>query len=458
MRFVLTHYRLLCALWNPVFIGWRERFNKSHQYKNCCIKSFLVVKKNETMVTLLALLLNIWLSMTQTVSAANENSRHNQYLRVFALGFSAFIFNTTEFVPVGLLTDIARDLDVPVSSAGWMLTIYAWIVASMSLPMMMLTSRIERKKLLLGVFILFIVSHGFSVVAWNFETLIASRIGIAFAHAVFWSITASIAIRVAPAGKKTLALSVLATGTSLAMVLGVPLGRIIGQWFGWRVTFAAIGIVALLIMLALARLLPAMPSLFSGSMKKLPELLRNPKLMGLYLFIFLLFTAHYSAYSYIEPFVKQIGQVSENFTTVLLLVFGGAGILGSVIFGYWGERANTKLLMANTLLLMLCLIGLIGSVGNLWGISVLLVVWGTALMVACLAMQVKVLNIDTQASDMIMSMFSGIINLGIGAGALIGAKVIHFSSLNMIGYVGAIFALLALLLMTVLLKKFPVLR
>ncbi|EME3970890.1 sugar transporter [Vibrio fluvialis] len=396
--------------------------------------------------------------MTQTVSAANDNSRHNQYLRVFALGFSAFIFNTTEFVPVGLLTDIAKDFDVPLASAGWMLTIYAWIVASMSLPMMMLTSKMERKTLLLSVFTLFIVSHGFSVIAWNFEMLVASRIGIAFAHAVFWSITASIAIRVAPPGKKTLALSVLATGTSLAMVLGVPLGRIIGQWLGWRVTFGVIGVTALLIMFALFRLLPTLPSLFSGSMKKLPELLRKPTLLGLYLFIFLLFTAHYTAYSYIEPFVKVVGQVSENFTTFLLLLFGGAGILGSVIFGYWGERANTKLLVSNTAVVMLCMVLLLLSANSPWGVSTLLLLWGTALMIVCLAMQVKVLNIDTNASDMIMSMFSGIINLGIGAGALIGAKVIHFSSLEAIGYVGSGFALLALLLIVTLLKKFPSIR
>ncbi|QTG89933.1 sugar transporter [Vibrio furnissii] len=396
--------------------------------------------------------------MTQTVSAPNDNSRHNQYLRVFALGFSAFIFNTTEFVPVGLLTDIAQDFDVPLASAGWMLTIYAWIVASMSLPMMMLTSKMERKTLLLSVFTLFIISHGFSVIAWNFEMLVASRIGIAFAHAVFWSITASIAIRVAPPGKKTLALSVLATGTSLAMVLGVPLGRIIGQWLGWRVTFGVIGVTALLIMFALFRLLPTLPSLFSGSMKKLPELLRKPTLLGLYLFIFLLFTAHYTAYSYIEPFVKVVGQVSENFTTFLLLLFGGAGILGSVIFGYWGERANSKLLVCNTAVVMLCMVALLFSATNPWGISTLLLLWGTALMIVSLAMQVKVLNIDANAADMIMSMFSGIINLGIGAGALIGAKVIHFSSLDAIGYVGSGFALVALVLMLVLLKKFPSIR
>lgn len=396
--------------------------------------------------------------MTQTMSATNDNSRRSQYLRVFALGFSGFIFNTTEFVPVGLLSDIANDFSISTASVGWMLTIYAWIVALMSLPMMMLTSRIERKKLLLALFALFIVSHGLSVFAWNFEVLIASRIGIAFAHAVFWSITASIAIRVAPPGKKTFALSILATGTSLAMVLGVPLGRIIGQWLGWRVTFGVIGITALVIMFSLYRLLPVMPSLFTGSMKKLPELLKNPALMGLYLFIFMIFTAHYSAYSYIEPFLKTIGLLSENFTTFLLLLFGSAGIIGSVIFGNLGERPNTPILVGCTATVMVCTAMLYFAVPHLWSISILLVVWSAALMIVCLVMQVKVLNIDANASDMIMSMFSGIINLGIGAGALIGGKVILYLSLEDIGYVSAIFALLSLLWILFLMKRYTAIR
>ena len=396
--------------------------------------------------------------MTQTMSATNDNSRRSQYLRVFALGFSGFIFNTTEFVPVGLLSDIANDFSISTASVGWMLTIYAWIVASMSLPMMMITSRIERKKLLLGLFALFIVSHCFSVFAWSFEVLVASRIGIAFAHAVFWSITASIAIRVAPPGKKTFALSILATGTSLAMVLGVPLGRIIGQWLGWRVTFGVIGITALMIMFSLYRLLPVMPSLFTGSMKKLPELLKNPALMGLYLFIFMIFTAHYTAYSYIEPFLKVIGSLSENFTTFLLLLFGAAGILGSVIFGNLGDRPNTPILVGCTATVMVCTALIYFAVPHLWSISILLVVWSAALMIVSLVMQVKVLNIDSNASDMIMSMFSGIINLGIGAGALIGGKVILFMSLEGIGYVSALFALLSLLWIMFMMKRYSAIR
>ncbi|MBU2022143.1 MAG: MFS transporter, partial [Gammaproteobacteria bacterium] len=220
--------------------------------------------------------------MISTPSTEDTASRRVQYLRVFVLGFSAFIFNTTEFVPVGLLSDIAQSFSIPPAQVGWMLTVYAWIVALMSLPMMLLTRKLERKTLLLGLFALFIASHILTVVAWNFTTLLVSRIGIAFAHAVFWSITASIAIRVAPQGKHTFALSVLATGTGLAMVLGVPAGRIIGQLLGWRTTFAVIAIIALIIMLAMYRLLPNLPSLFSGSLSKVPEVLRNKVLLGMY--------------------------------------------------------------------------------------------------------------------------------------------------------------------------------
>ena len=383
----------------------------------------------------------------------DNTSKKTQYLRVILMGVAAFIVNTTEFVPVGLLSSIAQDFSITPAHAGWMLTVYAWIVALMSLPLMLLTGKMDRKTLLIASFVLFFISHILSVFAWCFEVLLISRIGIAFAHAVFWSITASIAIRVAPWGKKNFALSVLATGTGLAMVLGVPLGRLIGESLGWRMTFATIAVASFVMIIALFRLLPSLPSLFSGSLSKVSELMKKPILLSMYFFIFLMFTAHYTAYSYIEPFLKVVGHNSAGFTTLILLLFGGAGIIGSVVFGYLGERANKQLLIGSTVIVTCSTALLYFAAQHSSYMIALIILWGAAMMTIGLAMQVRVFNVDANASDIIMSLFSGIINLGIGAGALFGNQVIQRINLQSVGAAGAGFGVIGLVVLFFLLRR-----
>ena len=131
----------------------------------------------------------------------------------------------TESAPIWfLISAIAADFSINEANAGLLITVYAWVVALMSLPLMLLTAKVERRKLLIILFALFIISHLLSGIAWNFTVLVISRTGIACAHAVFWSITAPLAVRLAPGGKKSRALSLLMTGSALATVLGLPAG------------------------------------------------------------------------------------------------------------------------------------------------------------------------------------------------------------------------------------------
>lgn len=383
-------------------------------------------------------------------------SRRVAWLRVVTLAIAAFIFNTTEFVPVGLLFDIAASFHMETAQVGIMLTIYAWVVALMSLPFMLLTSQMERRKLLIGLFVVFIASHVLSFMAWNFTVLVISRVGIAFAHAVFWSITASLAIRLAPAGKRAQALSLIATGTALAMVLGLPIGRIVGQYFGWRTTFFAIGMGALITLVCLIKLLPKLPSEHSGSLKSLPLLMRRPALMSIYLLTVIVVTAHYTAYSYIEPFVQVVAGFSANFATVLLLILGGAGIIGSILFGKLGNKHASALVSSAIGLLLACLLLLMPAAGSESHLAILSLFWGVAIMIIGLGMQVKVLALAPDATDVAMSLFSGIFNLGIGAGALVGNQISLHVSMSAIGYLGAIPALIALIWSVLIFRKWPV--
>ena len=383
-------------------------------------------------------------------------SRRVAWLRVVTLAIAAFIFNTTEFVPVGLLSDIAASFHMETAQVGIMLTIYAWVVALMSLPFMLLTSQMERRKLLIGLFVVFIASHVLSFMAWNFTVLVISRVGIAFAHAVFWSITASLAIRLAPAGKRAQALSLIATGTALAMVLGLPIGRIVGHYFGWRTTFFAIGMGALITLVCLIKLLPKLPSEHSGSLKSLPLLMRRPALMSIYLLTVIVVTAHYTAYSYIEPFVQVVAGFSANFATVLLLILGGAGIIGSILFGKLGNKHASALVSSAIGLLLACLLLLMPAAGSESHLAILSLFWGVAIMIIGLGMQVKVLALAPDATDVAMSLFSGIFNLGIGAGALVGNQISLHVSMSAIGYLGAIPALIALIWSVLIFRKWPV--
>lgn len=386
----------------------------------------------------------------------NPVSRKVAWLRVVTLAIAAFIFNTTEFVPVGLLSDIAESFHMQTAQVGIMLTIYAWVVAVMSLPFMLLTSQMERRKLLICLFVLFIASHVLSFLAWNFTVLVISRIGIAFAHAIFWSITASLAIRLAPAGKRAQALSLLATGTALAMVLGLPIGRVVGQYFGWRTTFFAIGMGALITLLCLIKLLPKLPSEHSGSLKSLPLLFRRPALMSLYVLTVVVVTAHYTAYSYIEPFVQNVAGLSANFATVLLLILGGAGIIGSLVFGKLGNYHASSLVSIAIALLVVCLLLLLPAADSEAHLAILSIFWGIAIMVIGLGMQVKVLALAPDATDVAMALFSGIFNIGIGAGALVGNQVSLHWSMSAIGYIGAIPACAALVWAVLIFRKWPV--
>lgn len=367
-------------------------------------------------------------------------STFKQWVSVCALAVGAFIFNTTEYIPIALLSDIGQSFGKPATEVGMMITVYAWIVALLSLPLMLMTKNIERRKLLLMLFALFALFHALSFFSWNFNILLASRIGIALTHAVFWSITASLAVRLAPTGKTNQALGLLSTGTVLAMVLGIPLGRVVGQYFSWQLSFLLIGVCAAGVMLVLAKNLPALPSQNTGSLSSLPSLFKRRNLMLLYAMTVLIITAHFTAYSYIEPFVLQVGGFKAEQVTIVLSLYGLAGFAASYLFGKWFAKSQRLFMLGAVAVILLSTLLLLPFASFPYAVYALVFIWGVAIVIVSLGMVSKVLAFASDATDVANSIYSGLYNVGIGGGALLGHYVTVWFGLSNIGIAGALLA------------------
>lgn len=365
-------------------------------------------------------------------------------LPLLGLTFCTFVFNTSEFMPIGLLSDIANDLNISDARAGMLISVYAWVVALMSLPLMIIVSKMELKRLLLTIIAVFVLSHVASALAEGYYTLMLSRIGVACSHAIFWSIVSPLAVRIVPDDKRAFALSMVATGSSIAMVVGLPLGRVVGLYLGWRMTFLSIGVISALIFIYIAAMLPKVPSRGKFSVRRLPALLHNRVLLGVFVMSVLFATAHYTGYSYIEPFLGRVAGFTPDIVTLVLIVFGGSGMIGSIAFSKYYMSNPRRFVAVATVAPALCLLLMQVSAVSLASVLAVCVVWGAMATAFNIAFQDNVMRFaPEEATSVAMSIFSGIFNLGIGSGAYIGGVVVTHLSLGSIGYAGGVIGLLA---------------
>lgn len=364
-------------------------------------------------------------------------------MSLIGLTCSAFIFNTSEFIPIGLLTDIARDFAVTDTKAGMLISVYAFAVMILSLPLMILVSRFELKKLISFVILVFAVFQISSAMSTSYIMLMISRIGVACSHAIFWSIVSPLAVRTVPNQFKNVALSMIATGTSIAMIFGLPIGRIIGLQIGWRMTFLYIGIFAFALIVYLLAVLPIVPSRGNFSLHKLPMLVKRPALSHLFVLSFAFATSYYTGYSYIEPFLKQIASMPNSWITVTLMIFGGMGILGSLCFSKFYSSNPFRFMSIALLSLCGCLTLLHVSSFHSVTIILLCALWGMTFTASNITLQADTINYSPlDATAVSTSIFSGLTNLGIACGTYIGGAVYTHLSLSVIGYAGGILALL----------------
>ena len=382
-------------------------------------------------------------SMDTHISEKNVKKGLAEWMPVISLTFAAFVFNTSEFVPIGLLSDIAKDFAISESNAGLLITIYAWVVAIASLPLMLVFAKTENRKLMLSITALFVASHILSGFSRDFYMLMISRIGVACAHAIFWSMVTPFAVRLAPEGKGAAALSLVVCGSSVAMIVGLPLGRTIGLFLGWRATFLIIGAAAAVILCIMGILLPRTPSDNSISLRKLPALIKSPALLNIYLVTVIAITGHFTSYSYIEPFLSKVAGFGENLVTLVLTLFGIVGLICSFIFSKDYQKHPDMYIRFAVAGICVFMLLLHAASNNPVTMILLCVLWGFAINFYNLSFQSEIIRNAPKGTAVAMSIYSGIYNVGIGAGALIGGYVCSGISISGVGYIGGAIAMIA---------------
>lgn len=380
-------------------------------------------------------------------------NKNNNWLPIIILTFATFIFNTTEYLPIALLSDIANDFNVKESYIGSIITIYAWVVAFIALPLMIFTEKIERKKLYIIIFTLFVLSHILSFYSWNYISLLISRLGIACCHAIYWSITAPIAVRLAPLGCKAKALGLISAGTSVAMIVGLPIGKLISFYLNWRIAFLLIAIISILIIIVLIMVLPKLPSVNDNTIKNLPTIFKNRTLQIIFIIIALYVTADNTLYSYIEPFINQLSNLGSNFIILILSVLGFSAILGAYLFSRYNYKFPFTLLIVSLIFCCLLFILYYPLCKNFIAMVIINLIWGVVATIISMQLLSKTIIESKELSDAGTALYSSLFNVGIGAGSLIGGLIIDNLGIKYIGYISAILLFLSILI-TLIFKKY----
>lgn len=209
--------------------------------------------------------------------------------------------------------------------------------------------------------------------------------------------------------------------------------------------FSLIALVAFVIYVILYRMLPSLPSQSITTFKNVPSLFKRKSLVLVYLMTALTVTGHFTAFTYIKPFLLAVGGISTDFVVVLLLVFGASGVFGSILGSKIIYKHPKNALWISLGIVFSSLLLMTLAVHSQIWLMALAFVWGTALTLLCLIFQSAVLKEAPDVQDVAMSLYSGIFNIGIGGGALLGS-ISSTNHIGSVGYVGAIFVLASLML------------
>ncbi|MFB6891940.1 MFS transporter [Kitasatospora sp. NPDC056327] len=358
-------------------------------------------------------------------------------LALFALAIGAFGIGTTEFVIMGLLPDVADQFGVSIPTAGYLVSGYA-VGVFLGAPLMtILGTRVPRKRMLMLLMGLFIVGNALSAAAPVFGVMLAGRVVASLAHGAFFGIGAVVASSLVAPEKQARALATMFTGLTVANVLGVPLGTLVGQHLGWRVTFfvvAGLGVVGLL---GVARLVPELERPEGVRVRHELAAFGNVQVLLAMGMTVLGFGGVFAAVTYITPMMTEVTGYSDSALTWLLVLFGLGMVGGNLVGGRFADKSLMRMLYASLGSLALVLAVFTATAHNKIAAAVTLALIGALGFATVPPLQKRVLDQASGAPTLASAVNIGAFNLGNALAAWLGGLVIDaghsYTSANWVG-------------------------
>lgn len=349
-------------------------------------------------------------------------------LFIFIMG--TFIVGTAELIITGLLELIADDLHTKKSLVGQLITIYAISFAIGAPVLARMTSRFERKKVLLVSLLIFIIGNLLSALSGSFLMLAIVRPLTALSAAAFIVITISTAARMAAPGSQGKILGLVYMGFSAANVFGVPLGTFIGISLGWRSAFWMIVLGSVVCFLLIFFALPSIKASGEGENHSISNLLKNRETTTLLMITTLLLAAHYIVYSYISPFMTEAGYSLES-VSFILLIAGIAGTVGSGAGGGITDWAGSRKTLTFACLLFIgSMLLLKTSLSSVVFFTAIVFIWNFVMWATNPAIQSALIDVELGGGDLALSLNMSALNIGIGLGALLGGGIVQSGLLH----------------------------
>ena len=374
---------------------------------------------------------------------------------ILILAIAAFVIVTTEYLIVGLLPALSRDLGISISLAGQLVTLFAFTVMLAGPPLTAWLSHLDRKLLFVAILIIFALSNALAAMASNIWVLALARFIPALALPVFWGTASDTAAQLAGPEKAGQAVSRVYLGISAALLFGIPLGTLAATSISWRSAFWILAALSLAMALALWFLMPAVARSQRMDFAQQARLFKEPYFLANIGLSVLVFTAMFSAYTYLADMLERIGGVAPHNVGWWLMGFGAIGLIGNWAGGKAVDKSPLKATAMFAGLLALGMALSVPAAGSTVLFCLVLALWGiayTALFPIC---QVRVMGSATHSQALAGTTNVSAANAGIGIGAVLGGIVIPTIGLDKLGYVAAAIAVLAVLFAPVVARLRP---